>query len=839
MSTAVLASIRYYGRHPWQLILAVFGIALGSGMVIAIELATGGAQRAFDRSLETLTGTATHRIVGHGGAIDEEIYVALRLAGFRNIAPLVEAYGRARGETLHLLGVDPFVEGGFRDHLRGGRGDAGELISRPTSAFISAATAARLGVSPGAALPIEIGGRQTALTIIDTLDSDEVAGIDGLVLTDIATAQELAGMIGRLSWIDVRLPGGEADAPEHRALAGALPASVALVPAESRGHALRQMASAFHTNLRAMSLLALLVGSFLVYSTMRFAVIQRRERFGLMRLAGVTRRGVLVIVLCEALLIGALGTLLGLAGGIILGESLLGLVTRTISDLYFTQTVTQLEIAPEMLLRGAVPGILATLAAALVPAREAATAAPAAVLRRSVLEERSRLGARRGGALAMLAFGMAIVLLSASDRSLLAAFAGLFLFVLGIALLVPLIIPLLVKCCAAAVRRSGSAVVHLALAGIPASISRTGVAVAALTIAVAAAVGVGLMIASFRVAVDDWLQATLQADIYVSAPSSGSRSNPVELDAAIQQRLLDHPAVAAHTTGRLINLETAAGVTELFVLGLPADVRPWHRLSEALPDAWARFRAGDGVLVSQPYAWHHRVAAGDRITLPTRHGTESFVILAVYRDYRSGQGQVLMPRSLYLRIQDDAAIGSLGLYLAPGADAEAVLRELRDAVSTSTAMARVQSGQDLRALSLTIFDRTFTVTEVLRVLALLAAIAGMLGAMLALQLERRAVLATLRTLGMTPGDVFRLVIVQTGVLGALAGLLALPTGIILAILLVKVINLRSFGWTMPIGFDAAVLTEGLAAALVTALIAGVYPAWRAARATPAAALRNE
>lgn len=839
MSTAFLASIRYYGHHPWQLILALFGIALGAAMVVSIELATGSAQRAFDRSLDTLTGAATHRIIGHGGAVPDEIYAALRRAGFRHIAPVVEAYGRVGGETLHLIGVDPFAESGFRDYLRGGQDDATRLIVEPESAFIPAAVADRLGVTKGDSLPIEIGERLARLSIAGIIDSEEVAGTDGLIITDIATAQELAGMIGRLSWIDVRFPSVPDDTDSYAALTAALPSSVSLVPSEARGHALRQMTAAFHTNLRAMSLLALLVGSFLVYSTMRFAVVQRRERFGLMRLAGVTQRGVLLIVLLEALFIGTLGALAGVAGGVLIGEWLLGLVTRTVSDLYFAQSVGTTEVDLELLLRGFAPVMLATLGAAWIPAREAAGAAPVAALRRSAFEERSRHGAWRGSMLALLAFGAAGVVLLASERSLIAAFAGLFLFVLGVALLVPQAITLLAKWCAKAVRRSGNTVMQLALAGIPASISRTGVAVAALTIAVTAAIGVGLMIASFRVAVDDWLQATLQADIYVSSPSTGSRSNPSEIDATVVQRLIAHPAVLAHTSGRLINLETGAGFTELFVLGLPSQVQPWHRLSETLPDAWERFRRGEGVLVSQPYAWHHRVGAGDHITLPTSEGLRPFVVLAVYLDYRGGTGQVLMSRFLYERLYDDTAIGSLGLYLAADADTDEVMQELRDLVSHSTAMNRVQSSQALRELSLTIFDRTFTVTGVLRIIALLAAIAGILGAMMALQLERRIALATLRTLGMTPGDVFRLVVIQTGILGALAGLLALPAGVLLSVLLVKVINLRSFGWTMPTGIDGTVLAEGLAAALITALTASLYPAWRAARATPAAALRNE
>lgn len=845
MRLLLRASLHYYLHHPWQLVIAVFGVALGVAVVAAVEVASGSAQRAFQLSMDTVTCEATHQIVGATAGLDEGIYRRLRLAGIRETAPLVEAYGVARGETLHLLGVDPFAEGPFRGHLERVQGDgSGTLIARPGSAYLAAPTAARLGVGAGDTLEFELGGRTHRLAILGVIDAGDggAAAIDGLLLTDIATAQELTGMEGHLSWIDVRLPPGAEGEARLRAIEALLPPSAALLPAESRTLALRQMSGAFHTNLRAMSLLALVVGMFLIYNTMSFAVVQRRSHIACQRLIGVTRGEVLRVVLAEALLIGAAATLLGLGAGIALGQALLVLVAQTVNDLYFVLAVTELRVTPELLLRGALLGLAATLAAALVPALEAASVAPRAALHRSVIEAKSRVLMPRLAAAGAGAAVFALVLLGGSERSLAAGFAGLFLVILGMAFLTPLCAAVLARGAEALLAPAAGVAGRLAVRGITASLSRTGVALAALMLAVATTVGVGLMIESFRGTVAQWLEASLQADIYVSAPGFGSRRSAGALDDALIERVLAVPGVAAHSTGRTLSLESADGFVQIFVLGLSPGLTPRYPLKSGTPaEVWARFRAGEGVVISEPFAFHHRLSAGDSLTLRTDRGARRFPIAGIYYDYSTGQGQVLVPRALYERWFDDHGIAGLGLYLAAGAGLDEALRAVRAAVAAGedARAVQVRSNSELRRLSLDVFDRTFTITEVLRLLAIAVAVAGILGAMMALQLERGAELAVLRALGLTPGQVFGTVALQTGIMGAIAGLIALPTGLALAVLLIEVINVRSFGWSMELLVRPGVLLSGLGAAIAAALIAGLYPAWKMSRVSPAAALRDE
>ena len=828
------SGLRFYLRRPWQLCLAVSGIALGVAVYVGVDLANDSARRAFELSSDLITGSTTHHLMGTRGEIADSLYRSLRMEhGPIRAAPVIEDEIRLRrlpDRVFTLMGVDPLEESGFRGFAGfvPGRGtDFTRLIVEPGAVLVPDPLLEELGLELGAEFEMLIGGQSTTAravgTVLDTSSGSE--GPTAPIIADIATAQELLGSAS-ISRVDLILD--EAEAERIRALG--LP-DTTLVPAEGRNAAFDELARAFRINLTALSLLALLVGVFLIYATMSFAVVQRRGTFGVLRAIGVSRRQLLTGVLGEALALGALATTAGLLLGQQLAEGLVELVLRTVGDLYFESSVSAVTPSPTIYWRAFALGLGMTLLAAAAPALDAARSTPNTAMSRAALERSTRLLARRATWLALPAAAVASALLLLSSRSLVLAFAGLFFVIATGALMVPAATRLLARLAEPLVERAFGISGSLAARGMAASLSRTGVATAALSVAVATVVGIGLMIGSFRISVEDWLTGTLTADVYVNIDGEQF------FDDSHRTALSAIPGVRGSSLTRFIRLPTAAGEVSLRALDPGPD--GWGlRMTAGGTEAVARMESAEGILVSEPLAYRRRLQPGDDLILPTVSGEKAFSVLGVFRDYSTNGGTVLMPLNLYRSHWADDDINGIGVYLDDGIERQAILGEMRSVFGAGTPV-RYRSNDFIRERSMAIFDRTFRITEVLRILAGVVAFFGLASAVMSIELERGRELAVLRALGLRPRQVQALTLAQTGLLGLAAGLFAIPLGIAMAALLIEVINVRSFGWSMDLAIAAQPLALGVVLALSAAVLAGIYPAVRAVRVGVAGQLREE
>ncbi len=826
---------RYLARHPWQPVLSLLGIALGVAVVIAVDLANESARASFHQSMTDLTGSATHRIVPGPQGIPEELYTALRLQlSIHRSAPLVTGYAALLdgGGLVRVLGVDPFAEGPFRGYLEAAAGAdttaaLTALITQSNTVLVPRRLASQ---SP---LRVRVGQRINDLHVVGVFSEPT---LDGLIVTDISTAQALFHKQGQLSDIHLVLAKGEAGERQAQAIAQLLTPGLRLESTASHDQAGQDLSAAFQLNLTAMSLLALLVGMFLIYNTMTFSVVVRRRLWGLLRTLGVERRQVFALILGEALLLGLAGTVLGSLLGIWLGSFLVHLVTRTINDLYYVLTVQELALAPLSLAKGAALGLVATLIAAWLPAREAAQAHPTVVLSRADLETRwtSALGRLALAALVAAGLGLGTLVLS---QGLVAGFVGLFLGILACALLAPVWVAGLARLAQRTPGRHGL-LARMAFRDARRSLSRTGVAVAALMVAFAAAVGVGIMVDSFRSGVAIWIGDLLTADFYVTTPALEGGDDSAALNPLAVAALRETVGPASVATYRRNQTRIAGRTVSLTALDPAPATRHGYRFSGGDPDrAWAAFEQG-AVLISEPLAYRLGLTPGDNLAMGTDFGPRRFPVAGVFHDYGSEHGRVLLHRNIYDRWWNDPAVGSAAIHAPPDAALAALRRTLEQRLAPIQALV-IHTHREIRDRTLAVFDRTFTVTGVLRLLAVMVAFVGVLSALMALQMERSREFAMLRAMGMTPGEVGWLVTWQTGFLGLAAGLMAVPVGLGLALVLIHVINRRAFGWTMPFEADPWLLAQTVALAVLAALLAGLYPIWRMARSRPADALRGE
>jgi putative ABC transport system permease protein len=670
-----------------------------------------------------------------------------------------------------------------------------------------------------------------------------------VLFADIATAQEVFGLQGQLSRIDLIVPDGQQGEAMINVIKGLLPETATILPSKARSYAMAEMTAAFQTNLTALSLLALLVGIFLIYNTMTFAVIQRRSTLGYLRTLGITKRQMFQLVLGEAAVIGIIATVVGIVIGVVLGETLLQLVTRTINDLYFVISVSQLNISLWSIVKGVLLGVAATLVAAVIPAREATNTTARYSYSRSILESKYKQGVNRVSWLGYILLAVGLTILFIPTKNLVVSFTAMFVMIMGFALLVPLLTIGLVKLFTPLLRAMFGELGNMSARGVTASFSRTAVAVTSLTIAVATAIGVTVMIDSFRVSVVTWLENTLRADVFVRPMGVESESGKGGLSPVWVERFKALPQVDAISIGRNVQLYINGDATELFAIQLPRKSFTSFRLIEGeIADAREMFYDGGGVLISEPYAFRHDLNLGDRVTLPTSAGDRDFEIAGIYVDYGSEQGVITIHRNTYIKYWNDNSVSTLGVYAAHGTDLDELIKRMREIVDEELNSPykqvkeqdlQIRSNQAIRESSIAIFDRTFAVTQVLRLLAIIVAFIGILSALMAIQIERSRELGLMRAIGLTPKQVWMVVSGETGLIGAVAGILAMPIGIALALVLILVINRRSFGWSMDISIDPFLLSQSLTFAIIAALLAGLYPAYRMAKIKPSEALREE
>ncbi len=859
-----LFNFRHLRRKPLETFLCLLGIALGVAVMLSIDLANQNALRSFQRSVEAVTGRATHQILGGPSGITDSLAITILSRADMQATPVLEYVARVRRrpsipdtarETLHILAIDPFTDAPFRNYSE----TAWETQERSATADSILITGFRFLLQPGAALLDEAFAETHHLKIGDTLEVlignawREIylagvipqqmlsqSGLENLALADIATGQEVLDRLGFIDRIDLI-----ADANAAQNLAAQLPAPLRLEPSARRSQRVDDMLRSFRLNLTALSFLSVFVGMFLIYNTMMFAVIHRRKQLGILRCLGVTPRQIIFNTLLEAFGLGVAGSLLGLWLGIMLAEYATRTVTATISDLYVFLKVSHVALDSGVLIKIFLVGLLTTLLAGAVPIIEAARVPAVVAVRRSALELRAQKFAPRF-AVAGVALALIAVALSLSS-TLQSQVVGGFFLGLGAALatalsaifLTPQLTLGLIRFSNGSMRKLAGMIGILSMRNIQTALSRTAVAIAALMISLSMVLGMRLMITSFRSGIDDWVRSVLQADVYLQARGFATAKWDALFSSEFIHFLESRPEVDA------LNLY---GATEfsyrgqpIYLIALNATVTMERTdfifTSGDDRENWQRLLAAD-VFLSDNFTRRFGKAAGDTIVLSTLNGPRAFRVAAVFVDYSFEHGQVMMDHRTYNQNWGKSRITNISVFLKPQSDYRRAVADLRHAVEGRFAV-RVLSNRELREEVSKVFDQSFAITHVMQILAGLVAFIGIISAVMSLLVERTREVGILRAVGMSFAQLRRMVFLESGLMGAFAAAIAVPAGTALALVMIYVINLRTFNWTINFQLEFAAYLQIVWMALAAALLAAVYPMLRLKKISVAAAIREE
>jgi putative ABC transport system permease protein len=834
--------------HRWLLVLMIAGIALGVGVMVSVDIANLSAEKSFTLSTEAVTGRATHQIISASGKLDEEIYFQFVKSGWNvPVTPVITlsiVVDKVKDRPLTLLGVDPFTDSKFRGYFQDGLEistiESTDLLTLPGAIIISKSLADDYGLGLGESLSITFGDVSNiglVTGIIDPPDPLTKLAMETTIITDISSAQELTGTTGRINRIDLILP--EQDSIISERIQEQLPQGILLDSTISRTGSLKEMTAAFRLNLTALSLLAMLVGLFLIYNSMTFAVLERRELFGILRCLGVTRGEIFRMVVVEAILVGIVGSIAGLGLGIILGRITVGMVSQTISDLYYRTAVTTVLIPWESLVKGFVAGVGSTALAAAFPAWEAGSVSPRLALQRVNIEIKALKSVAWAGWI-----GMAFILIGTAsflipNAGMLLGFGGTFLIVIGFALNSAWATGVIMRISARVFGKIFGFAGKIAPRNLAHALSRTSVAIASLLIAIAVTIGVDLMIQSFRTTVVQWMEQVLQSDVYITSTDLNGSNGANEILPEVMDIASGYPGVLRVDHLRSTEVNSNNGPVNLFATN-NMDIgseRTFLEIRGTSDDLYDQMRNGS-VIVSEPLSNRLNLKTGDSLQLFSLSSWQEFPIAGIYYDYGDSSGIVTMELMTYRKFWNDDSVTSMGLTLVPDLDAEKVARDI-ERLTIHLQPLNIQPNQFLRSEIIKIFDRTFAITAALRFLSIGVALAGILSSLMMLQLEKARETGILRALGMTNTQIGKMIFMESGLMGLTAGLLALPAGYVMALILVHVINLRSFGWTIQMNVTPQPFLWAIALSVGAALIAGIYPVYRMTRVSTIETLRME
>ncbi|WP_421190411.1 FtsX-like permease family protein [Aeromonas enteropelogenes] len=804
------ALLRLYRAHPWLLLMSLVGLTLGVSLVVAIELLNHSARTNFVAARSQLAGEANYRLAPDGG-LDEQLYVTLvRSQPDLDAMPELHAWLKdEQGRSFQLLGMDLFNPGPLR-RLFGAEPDSKPdfSLSRADSIWLAAPEARRLGWQPGQSRTFLLseaspdgkrGERALTLTLAGTFEPGAVP-MERLLVTDIGLAQPLLGKEGRLDRIVFKLSETQARTLQTALQANAPQQPLWLEPISPALDA-SQLGDALALNLTALSLLAMAVGLFLVFNAQRFVQSVRRPQLAQLIILGMPPRRVLGWLILELLLLATLGTLLGLLLGSLLALALMGQLTQALADLYGPNPIDLLRLSPASLGKALVIGLLGTLAANLPGWWQ--------LLRQSPLELRdgnshppTHPWRRRLLAIAILLLCALCLWWPATGLTGALFIAGGWL--LAMALWLPDALRAVLGWLRS--RPGGSLTTRLAVAETRYHLDRTAIAVMALQLAIAAAIGIGVMVSSFRSSVEIWLGQRLAADLYVTAPK-GVAGSKGTLSQATFDTILTAPEVSA-VSRRSVHPARWQGQP---IEWAQMDFIP--ELKAAYPLLAGRWPATpDEVLASEPLTVRLGVRVGQTLDVTGEQGPRRLTVTGIYQDYGSDKGQIL-------HAFEGGKVQSLALFSnQPERLADRLRAQFGERVNLLPAPA-------IHAAALKVFDQTFVVTELLKLLILGIAFVGIGSAFMVLGLARRGELQTLQSLGLSPRHCRWLLVWQGAGLGLLTALLALPVGYGLAWVLIEVVNPRAFGWRLA--FEAAPLHA--VTALLLAPVCGALASWYAAR----------
>jgi len=850
-------SLKHIRLQKTQLLIAVSGICLGVAAMVSIDIVNRSVLDSFEDTINHVTGRAALQIIGAESGFSENMLDRIQnVFGVEHAVPVIETNANLEGgseRSLVVLGIDVLQDHKIRDYsITDETADIPDpllFLARSDSILLTRAMAEREGIEIDQEIRLQTVQGIKAFKVRGLLNPEGPARVAGgdIAVMDIYAAQMVFGKEGRIDRIDVSfLPGEGLDAMKER-IQRVLPEGYNIDTPVARTRQVEILLSRFQKAIGLVSLMAMLVGMYLIYNAVSISVVQRRKEIGILRALGARRSEIIGLFVGETVAVSALGSLLGVCLGLVFAKLTIGSVAQTITEVYIRASVTELTFSWKTLVQDAGLGILTSLVAAAFPTISSARITPISAIRSLPYSEDGFLSGRKVKIaaaffvlLSALSFAVCETADVSSSGSYNTAFASGIFLILGLSLFSPIFLKWFMIFFHRFLASGFGAEGRLAGMNLEKNISRNAVAVAAILCGIALFICSANTNSSFRVSMFEWIDSVIRADILVSSGHPLTGGATIAMPGEMSKEIEQIPGVISVESFRRghLSYEGRRIPIEVVDVAFRMDYCPLIIAEGSREDVRRLLPRQDNVAVNEGFAARYRIKPGDSLVLPTPGGPVRFGVAAVVVSYLSDSGVLLMDNHTYQQHWKDHLVNRFDVRVKSREDIPVVRKEILDRMGKERRLF-VMSAREFKDEIGKTLDRSFVVNDATTALMLIIAGFGIIVTLLATILERTREIGILRSIGMKRGQVSRVVIIESTIIGIVGGLLGSAAGILMGWIEFAGFMHLDFGASVTYHIRYASLAWGLFLAAALSALAGFYPARRAARTNIVEALTYE
>jgi len=836
--------IRNIREEKFLTFLSIIGIALGIGLFTGVKVASDRAITSFESEIRGINPHATHEIFDRSGTdFNEQIYRDVRFVEEDSL-PVIKAFGYlpALHDTIDINGIYTLKAAQFlklfqgNKELEGGfsyKNNDWETFYRTINGILVTKRFCEKHVlKKGDSLNALMYDREYALKIVDVLDSAALP--TNTVIMDIGNFQEYFEKAGYLSKIDLATDQRTADEIRKN-----LPPHLGLEKKEELFRNRKALVMSFRYNLQFVSLIAILVGIFLLYNTVFITVVKRRAEIGILRGLGADRKTVILMFTIQGFILGLVGSLLGIILGQFAAYFSVIAVEKTISTLYSTITISDYLITKRDAIMALVLGMFVSLIASIVPSYEASKIRPHETSREGSFEGRYRRYQKSvsvAGILCILS-GLIIAYLDYRNTPFafpLLAYIGILFIIGGFTLISPFYLSLMLRFFEQPAKYLFRSMGNITLGDMKGSTYRFSVALMSVAISSALIIALLILIFSLRGSLQTWIQKNITADIYIKPASCRANYCFNPMSEEVVRIVESFPEVEGVDRFRGLHLDlhgrkVIAGFADIqvkrkYLSRMYADREYEEILKEMEGDEQV---AG----ISEYLSIQYGLKKNDTIELKSPAGNVAFRINDVSSSYSTTSGFVYIDRKWLNRYWGLDDTTQISVYVSRDTALNQFIPRLKEKLLPEYSL-EIWNNRELRDKVMDIFNTSFAITYAIEFISIMVSLIGVITALLSLVIERKREISIIRYLGASWKQIQQTLMLSAGIIGITGIILGTFLGSIMSMILIRVVNKISFGWEIHFRIPLIILVTILIIVFLTTVFAGYLPSRVARKIDP-------